>query len=132
MPPEDAAPAPAPVPVPAPAPSPPVPPAPAPATRQVDAVRFRLGWAPPGWRPTQDIQEALDDFCRPLLGSPMLFSMNAVRGDMFVVKQTPGVHQTMYFPVGSPLEGVSRYEWEKQESGCEFGYLVDAAKEAGA
>jgi hypothetical protein len=43
---------------------------------------------------------------------------------------TRGVSDSLLFPTGHDLEGAARYNWVSQEeSGVEFGYLVDAAKE---
>jgi hypothetical protein len=80
---------------------------------------------------------SIADITDPILGvAPNTEDRSLIRiqgGKMFVVKGTlaslknNAPHDTLLFPRDHERAGQSRYRWVPQESGLEYGYLVEGA-----
>ena len=93
--------------------------------KKVDAVRVPIGCKGKGG---YDLDLQLKADFASVLGSPRVDAGN--HGSYYFVTSFPRNGRTEYFAKGHDREGQSRYTWEPQADGVEYGYLVDGATDA--
>jgi len=93
-----------------------------PDTEKVDAVRVPIGYR---LKTGYDLDLQLKADFASVLGSTRVDAGN--HGTHYFVTSFPRNGRTEYFAKGTDREGQSRYTWEPQADGVEYGYLVDGA-----
>jgi hypothetical protein len=108
----------------------PTPPAP-PAPRKPDAL-FLSAHVKKGARFVNRVA-SIANIAEPLLG------VDRAKNQRAHIRVQPGhklfitasEHDTILFPKWHDRDGEPRYDWQKQDDGSEFGYLVDGATPGG-
>ena len=91
-------------------------------TRKVDAVRVPIGYR---CKTGFDLDLQLKADFASVLGSARVDTGH--HGTHYFVTSFPRNGRTECFAKGHDREGQSRYLWEAQADGVEYGYLVDGA-----